>query len=178
MLPRHDAGFVVLYHHDRRTRDSIHRDRPRWIGLRQPVPQCQIEAVFGCLHVLLDATSFSASVVGGMGGAETFAIKSNNKKNQVTFLSKLLQGIAFVPAIVNGVEGLFGHKSGADKQNMAMALVQNTLSVTDAIAGKDIADPGKFQDGLGEGDRRGRAVPELVGVGEGQVIRDAPAVTG
>lgn len=68
----------------------------------------------------------------------------------MNFLSKLLQGIAFVPAIVHGVEGLFGHKSGADKKNTAMTLVQNTLAVTDAIAGKDILDPGKFQDGLGK----------------------------
>ena len=68
----------------------------------------------------------------------------------MNFLSKLLQGIAFVPAIVTGVEGLFGHKSGADKKNTAMTLVQNTLAVTDAIAGKDIVDPGKFQDGLGK----------------------------
>jgi hypothetical protein len=32
------------------------------------------------------------------------------------FLSKLLQGIAFVPAVVNGIEGLFGNRSGAEKQ--------------------------------------------------------------
>ena len=68
----------------------------------------------------------------------------------MNFLSKLLQGIAFVPVIVQGVEGLFGHKSGADKKNTAMTLVQNTLAVTDAIAGKDIVDSGKFQDGLGK----------------------------
>ena len=66
----------------------------------------------------------------------------------MNFLSKLLQGIAFVPAVVTGVEGLFGHKSGADKKSSAMTLVQNILSATDAIAGKDIVDPGKFQDGL------------------------------
>ena len=66
----------------------------------------------------------------------------------MNFLSKLLQGIAFVPAIVTGIEGLFGHKSGADKKNTAMMLVQNTIGATDAIAGKDIIDTGKFQDGL------------------------------
>ena len=68
----------------------------------------------------------------------------------MNFLSKLLQGIAFVPAIVNGVEGLFGHKSGADKKNAAITLVQNTISASDAIAGKDIVDPNKFQAGLGQ----------------------------
>ena len=68
----------------------------------------------------------------------------------MNFLSKLLQGIAFVPAIVNGVEGLFGHKSGVDKKNTALLLAQNTIVATDAVAGKDIVDPGKFQDGLGK----------------------------
>jgi delta-aminolevulinic acid dehydratase/porphobilinogen synthase len=61
-----------------------------------------------------------------------------------------LQGIAFVPAIVNGVEGLFGHKSGVDKKGTALQLVLNNIQATDAIAGKDIVDPNKFQDGLGK----------------------------
>ena len=68
----------------------------------------------------------------------------------MNFLSKLLQGIAFVPAIVTGVEGLFGRKSGVDKKNTALTLAQNTIQVTDAIAGKDIVDAGRFQDGLGK----------------------------
>jgi hypothetical protein len=68
----------------------------------------------------------------------------------MNFLSKLLQGIAFVPAIVTGVEGLFGHKSGTDKKNAALTLTQNTIQATDAIAGKDILDAAKFQDGLGK----------------------------
>ena len=32
------------------------------------------------------------------------------------FLAQLLRGIAFVPALVNGIEGLFGNKSGAEKK--------------------------------------------------------------
>lgn len=68
----------------------------------------------------------------------------------MNFLAKLLQGIAFVPAIVNGVEGLFGHKSGADKKNVALELALNTIQATDAVAGKNIADSGKFQEGLGK----------------------------
>ncbi len=68
----------------------------------------------------------------------------------MNFFTKLLQGIAFVPAIVNGVEGLFGKKSGADKKNAALTLALNSIQATDAIAGKDIVDAGKFQDGLGK----------------------------
>ncbi|HVP50013.1 MAG TPA: hypothetical protein VMT56_02200 [Candidatus Bathyarchaeia archaeon] len=68
----------------------------------------------------------------------------------MNFLSKLLQGISFVPTIVTGVEGLFGHKSGTDKKNTAMTLALNSIQATDAIAGKDILDPAKFQEGLGK----------------------------
>lgn len=68
----------------------------------------------------------------------------------MNFLSKLLQGIAFVPAIVHGAEGLFGHKSGADKKNSVLSFVSTAISATDAVAGKDIVDANKFQDGLGK----------------------------
>ena len=68
----------------------------------------------------------------------------------MNFLSKLLQGIAFVPAIVTGVEGLFGHKSGAEKKNTALTLVQNTIAASDAIAGRTSSMRAKFQDGLGK----------------------------
>lgn len=54
------------------------------------------------------------------------------------------------PAMTRVVEGLFGHKSGADKKSAALLLVQNTIQATDEIAGKNIVDPGKFQDGLGK----------------------------
>jgi hypothetical protein len=54
------------------------------------------------------------------------------------------------PGMTQVVEGLFGHKSGADKRNTALTLVQNTIQATDAVTGKDIVDPAKFQDGLGK----------------------------
>jgi hypothetical protein len=54
------------------------------------------------------------------------------------------------PATTQVMEGLFGHKSGADKKNTALTLVQNTIQATDAVAGKDIVDAAKFQDGLGK----------------------------
>ena len=42
-----------------------------------------------------------------------------------------------------------GHKAGTDKKKTALTLVQNTIPATDAVTGKDIVDPAKFQDGLG-----------------------------
>jgi len=67
-----------------------------------------------------------------------------------TFLAKLLQGISFVPAIVHGVEGLFGAKSGADKKAAALSFAQAAVDATDALANKNIVDSDKFQDGMGK----------------------------
>lgn len=68
----------------------------------------------------------------------------------MNFLQKLLQGIALAPAIVQGVEGMFGAKSGADKKNAALNFIQAAIVTTDVIAGKMIVDPAKFQDGLSQ----------------------------
>jgi hypothetical protein len=64
------------------------------------------------------------------------------------FLSQLLRGIAFVPALVNGIEGLFGNKPGADKKDAAMSFLQNALAMTDAVAAREIINPEKFKDGI------------------------------
>jgi hypothetical protein len=64
------------------------------------------------------------------------------------FLSQLLRGIAFVPALVSGIEGLFGNKPGAEKKDAAMSFLQNALAMTDAIACREIVNPEKFRDGI------------------------------
>ena len=46
------------------------------------------------------------------------------KEKSMDFLAQLLRGIAFVPALVNGIEGLFGNKSGAEKKDAAMSFLQ------------------------------------------------------
>lgn len=65
------------------------------------------------------------------------------------FIAKLLQGIAFLPAIVHGIEGLFGHNTGNDKKQAALSFTSAAIGVTDAVASKDILDPAKFNEGLG-----------------------------
>jgi hypothetical protein len=64
------------------------------------------------------------------------------------FLSQLLRGIAFVPALVSGIEGLFGDKPGSDKKDAAMSFLQNALAMTDAVAAREIVEPDQFRDGI------------------------------
>jgi hypothetical protein len=77
-------------------------------------------------------------------------LANNFQEEDVDFLSQLLRGIAFVPALVNGIEGLFGNKPGADKKDAAMSFLQNALAMTDAIAAREIVDPEKFKDGISQ----------------------------
>src|SRR5437899_11163321 len=62
------------------------------------------------------------------GSAREF--KSQNTKGEIAmdFLSKLLQGISFVPALVTGIEKLLGGRSGEDKKDAALSFVQAALS--------------------------------------------------
>jgi len=62
--------------------------------------------------------------------------------------AKLLQGIAFVPSIVTGIEGLFASRSGVEKKNAAMSFVSAALQLTDAVTSRHIVDPEKFKQGL------------------------------
>ena len=68
----------------------------------------------------------------------------------MNFLSKLLGSVAFIPAIVHGIEALFGSKSGGDKKSAAMSFIGAALSITEAVTNKDIADDAKFKDGIGK----------------------------
>lgn len=52
------------------------------------------------------------------------------------------------PAMTTVSAGLFGHKAGVDNRNVAMDMAQNTILATDAVAGKDIVDPGRLQQDL------------------------------
>jgi hypothetical protein len=72
------------------------------------------------------------------------------QEREMNFLGKLLQGISFVPAVVHGIEGLLGGKSGADKKEAALSFVTSALSITEAIAMHEIMDEAKFKGGLGK----------------------------
>ncbi len=66
------------------------------------------------------------------------------------FLAILLRGISFIPAVVHGIEALFGGNKGADKKESALAFVSAALSMAEAVTNKDIMDEDKFRDGLGK----------------------------
>lgn len=68
----------------------------------------------------------------------------------MNFLAKLLKGIAFIPAVVNGIEGLFGGRSGNDKKEAALSFASAALGMTEAVASRDIMDEEKFREGLGK----------------------------
>jgi len=66
----------------------------------------------------------------------------------MNFLNQLLRGIAFIPALVAGIEGMFGGKSGSQKKDAAMSFLESALSTVDAVAAREIIDPEKFKDGI------------------------------
>jgi hypothetical protein len=68
----------------------------------------------------------------------------------MNFLAKLLQGISFVPAVVNGIEALFSGHSGSDKKDAAISFVGSALSMAEAVSAREIVDEEKFKAGLGK----------------------------
>ena len=66
------------------------------------------------------------------------------------FWSKLLQGIAYAPTVITGIEKLFGtSRSGSDKKDAALSFVEAAICATEAVANHQIVDEEKFKSGLG-----------------------------
>jgi hypothetical protein len=68
----------------------------------------------------------------------------------MTFLAKLLRGFAFIPAVVHGIEALFGSRTGSEKKEAALSFVGAAITMAEAVASRDIADEKKFREGLGK----------------------------
>jgi hypothetical protein len=66
----------------------------------------------------------------------------------MSFLAKLLRGFAFIPAVVHGIEALFGSKQGNEKKEAALSFIGAALSLTEAVTNREILDDQKFRDGL------------------------------
>jgi hypothetical protein len=66
----------------------------------------------------------------------------------MTFLSKLLQAIAFVPGIITSIEGLLSHRSGTEKKDAVISFLESALQTGDTVMSRDIVDQTKFKEGL------------------------------
>jgi hypothetical protein len=66
------------------------------------------------------------------------------------WIAKLLHGLSFLPAVVNGIENLFGNRSGEEKKSAALSFLDATLSISDALSNRQITDEAKFKNGLGK----------------------------
>jgi acid phosphatase family membrane protein YuiD len=64
------------------------------------------------------------------------------------FLKLFLRGIALLPSLIQGVESLYGAKTGLQKKDAAIAIVSSSINMADAVSAKQIADSGKFTAGL------------------------------
>jgi hypothetical protein len=64
------------------------------------------------------------------------------------FLKLFLRSISLLPSLIQGVEALYGAKSGAQKKEAALAVVSSSINVADAVSSKQIADASKFTGGL------------------------------
>jgi hypothetical protein len=66
----------------------------------------------------------------------------------MTFIKLFLRGIALLPSLIQGIESLFGAKTGAQKKEAAISIVGSAINMADAVSSKQIADAGSFSAGL------------------------------
>lgn len=65
------------------------------------------------------------------------------------FLKVFFRCVALVPSVVDGVETLYGTKSGTQKKEAALHIVSAAATATDVLEGKKIVDVPAFTAGLG-----------------------------
>ena len=68
----------------------------------------------------------------------------------MNFLMLFLRGVGILPSLIQGIESLYGSKTGAQKKSAALEIVQTAINVADAVAAKQIMDAAGFTDGLGK----------------------------
>ncbi len=65
------------------------------------------------------------------------------------FLKLFLRGVALLPSVIQGIEQLYGAKSGEQKRAAAIAIVGAAINVVDAAESKTIVDAAAFTAALG-----------------------------
>jgi hypothetical protein len=64
------------------------------------------------------------------------------------FLKKLIRVVQLIPALVMGVEGMFGKGEGKSKKAAVLDGMEMTIGVAEAVANRDIIDEKAFREGL------------------------------
>jgi hypothetical protein len=64
------------------------------------------------------------------------------------FLKLFLRAIVLIPGIIQGTEAMFGAKSGEQKKKAVVEIVGSAINIADAVTMKQIADSGRFTEGL------------------------------
>jgi len=64
------------------------------------------------------------------------------------FLKLFLRSLSLLPSLIQGVEALYGARSGVQKKDAALAIVSSSLNMADAVSARHIADAPKFTAGL------------------------------
>lgn len=67
----------------------------------------------------------------------------------MNFLKLFLQGVAILPSLIQGIESIYGAKTGGEKKQAALEIVGSAIKMTDAIAEKKILNADGFTTGLG-----------------------------
>lgn len=67
----------------------------------------------------------------------------------MNFLKLFLRGIAILPSLLQGIESIYGAKSGEQKKTAALEVVSAAIKMTDAVSNKTILNADGFTAGLG-----------------------------
>ncbi len=66
----------------------------------------------------------------------------------MNFLKLFLRGIAILPSLLQGIEAIYGAKSGDQKKTAALEVVSAAIKMTDAVSNKTILNADGFTVGL------------------------------
>jgi hypothetical protein len=67
----------------------------------------------------------------------------------MNFLTIFLKGIVVLPGLIQGIESIYGAKTGEQKKSAALDVVSSAVKMTDAVANKTIVNADGFTAGLG-----------------------------
>jgi hypothetical protein len=83
-----------------------------------------------------------------LDGVDCHDIRRKHEEKIMDFLKLFLRGISLLPSLVQGIEALYGAKTGPQKKDAAVSIVSSSINMADAVSAKQIADSTKFTAGL------------------------------